>query len=170
MRMHLTVFAVLLCCVVSLSDQAIALLASQRAWLVFALLFWIRCEVYVYGSGGVGKAEGRMVKENYELSQTVMNLSEQHRLLCEIRNAALKTVKYSRDVLAELKFPSHAKCSFSSSTMSSTNGSTPSPESKPDILAEQLQPASPLLRAKAIFLRGSVSESGISVLRDTKCQ
>jgi len=113
-----------------------------------------------------------MVKENYELSQTVMNLSEQHRLLCEIRTAVLKTMWYSRDALAELKFPSISKRPSSSSFHSSGSASTPSPESKPDVSNEKLRPASPLLRstdpvlrAKAIFLRGSMSESGISLIQ-----
>lgn len=72
---------------------------------------------------------------------------------CEIRNAALRSLRYSRDTLGEVK-----RASSSSAT----------PELKPDTAAETTPPllkfSDPVLRAKAVFLHGRVSESGISLL------
>ena len=176
MRTRMAIFAVLLCCVLCFDDWIITLLTSSRALLVWGLLCWLRCEWYV--CGGPRKAashragEGPVIKENYELSQAVMRLSDQHRLLCEIRNAALRAAKCSRDALVELKF------SGSSEAVSSSSPSEfmLSPECKPDVNAERLCPASPLrppaspLRppivsvenVKKLFRKGSMSENGLS--------
>ena len=44
-----------------------------------------------------------IVRENYELSRTVMNMSEQHILLCEIRGSITRVVRLSKETLQELK-------------------------------------------------------------------
>ena len=45
----------------------------------------------------------RIVKQNYEMSRTLMNLSEQHMLLCEIRTRVTRTLNYSKEALHELQ-------------------------------------------------------------------
>jgi hypothetical protein len=155
MRIPISIFAVLLCCVLCFSDQA--LLTSPRVLLVCVLLFWLRCEWCMRKRADL-KAEAaasfrqecRMVKENYELSQTVMHLSEQHELLCSIRNTGLKSLRYSRDAYAELRFPSAI-------TRESTQRVSP-----------LLKPvdANKVLKAKTLFRRGSRSESSFLVGRD----
>jgi hypothetical protein len=171
MRTPVSIFTVLLCCVLCLSDQNIALLASPRVLLVCLLLFWLRCEWCMRirvdaiclktEAAASFRQECRMVKENFELSQTVMHLSEQHELLCAIRNTGLKSLRYSRDAFAELRFPSTFKRSLNSSS--------------PSALGESPQQTSPLLKAvganqvlksKAFFRRGSMSETSFSLESD----
>ena len=169
-------FVVSACCILCLNEQWIAVMASPRAMLVYVLALWLRCEWCVHQNKNLTKetkcvCRGGGVKENYELSQTVMNLSEQHRLLCEIRNTGLKSLKYSKDTFIELRFPSTIKRSASSSFRS-----TPSSESTPEAKStETCQPASPLpmsteamLKSKAAFRRGSNSENGLSKLMGNK--
>ena len=75
MRRRLAVFVVLTCCALFLDERWIAVLVSPRAVLVYVLALWLRCEACVQSQPHVVMGE---VKENYELSQTVMNLSDQH--------------------------------------------------------------------------------------------
>jgi hypothetical protein len=172
MRIPAPIFTVLLCCVLGFSDQNIALIASPRVLLLCMLLFWLRCEWCMrirveamclkVEAATSFRQECRLVKENFELSQTVMNLSEQHELLCAIRSTVLKSLRYSRDTFAEMRFPSATNRSFSSlSSAVSTPGSN---------VGESLQQVSPLMKAvdtnqvlhsKTIFRRGSMSETSI---------
>jgi hypothetical protein len=106
--------------------------------LVYVLALWLRCEWCVqHRDLEEARSKKKIVGENYTLSQTVMILSDQHRLLCEIRNAGLKSLRYSKDTFAELRFPSvHPNVSLESS----------------------------LLRAKQALRGGSVSETFISMV------
>ena len=104
-RFSTAVCVVLLCCVLGLDDQAIAHFVSPRVLLACGLLFYLRYEWRAGCECVVVKTEdSATVKENYQLSQTVMNLSDQHKLLCDIRTSVLKSTKYSRDALLELRF------------------------------------------------------------------
>ena len=111
------------------------------------------------------KSKREAVKENYELSQTVLNLSEQHRLLCEIRNTVLKLLRYSKDTFAELRFPSAMNRSFDSA---SYTPSKKSPESNSSETRQLTQPLATevdqVLKAKTALRRGSMSETGISLV------
>ena len=116
------------------------------------------------------KGAKNIVKENYALGQAIHNLSQQHTLLCEIRNGVLRTLRYVKDVLVELKFPSPTIRSRASSAMSTPLQSTPSPESKPNASAAKshIPPsftgdgsADPYSRSRQTFLRGSKSESDV---------
>ena len=165
MRILAFMSAVLSCCVFSFNDQTVVFLTSPRVLLVCGLLLWARFEWHVRGQRKAAprKMEGLMVKENFEMSQTILRLSDQHRLLCEIRNAALNAAKCSRDVLVELKF------SLPVSRLSSPSASdfTLTPESKPDVDPERCRPASPMpvdpvQRAKTQFRMGSMSDSGLT--------
>ena len=162
-------FVGLACCILCLSEQSIAYLASPRAMLVYVLALWLRCEWCVQNRGSEEtESRNKTVKENYELSQTVVNLSDQHKLLCDIRNTALKLLRYSKDTFAELRFPSAMKRSYTSSS-SSQSPCVSTPESKPDSSAETRQvsplgrPVDPVLRSRAAFRRGSMSETNVSM-------
>ena len=162
-------FVGLACCILCLSEQSIAYLASPRAMLVYVLALWLRCEWLCVQNRGSEETESRnkTVKENYELSQTVMNLSDQHKMLCDIRNTALKSLRYSKDTFAELCFPSATKRPYTSSSSQSPCVSTP--ESKPDDADETRQvsplrrPVDPMLRSRVAFRRGSMSETNVSM-------
>ena len=94
------------------NDTAISFLSSPRVVLAFLTAFWIFFEwrsermcAWIDGAMSVNNANRNVVKENFELSRTVMNLSEQHTLLCEIRNGVSRTLRFSKEVLVELKPP-----------------------------------------------------------------
>jgi hypothetical protein len=153
---------VLLICVFGLDDKVLTPFLA-RVMLVCGILVWMRCEWRV-GQGRVeSNTEGsaKMVKENYELSQTVLNLSDQHRLLCEIRTSVLKTTKYSRDTLSEIRCSVCSRCSSSSSR----HGSVASPpENMPDedlTVSPLILSTDPISRAKMDFRVGGKSESCI---------
>ena len=175
MRTRTAIFFVLSCCVICLDEQSIAVLTTPRAMLVYMLALWLCCERCVKNKCKATTEPVSMyeaVKENYKLSQTVMNLSEQHRLLCEIRNTGLKSLRYSKDTFVELKFPSTTKSSFNSSFRSNpSSGSTP--ESK---ASETHQPVPSLvetdnvLKSKTAFRRRSVSEHGLTLLGGKKAK
>ncbi len=164
-------FAIFLCCVFGLDDRIFAPFHdSPRVLLAFGLLLWLRVEWLLYPGRGVQsntQSSAKMVKENYELSQSVMNLSDQHKLLCEIRTSVLKASKYSRDVLLELQLSLCCKCS--SSSKSSRRGSVDSspqsvvcasPKSMPDedfSMSPLTKPIDQTAKAKAAFRRGSMS-------------
>ena len=159
------VFSVLLCFGLCLDEPFITVFASPHAMLMYMLALWLRFEWCVQQRrDGEIKMKRGVVKENFELSQTVMNLSEQHRLLCEIRNTVLKSLRYSKDTFIELKFPSVTKCSMGASFRSDpSSGSTP--ESKASETCQQVPPLSVedrVLKSKAAFRRNSMSETGIS--------
>ena len=123
---------ILLCCVFGLDDKVLTpFLASPRVMLVCGILVWMRCEWRLGQWRAESNTEGsvNILKENYELSQTVLKLSDQHRLLCEIRTSVLKTTKYSRDALLEIRCPVCNRCSSSSSRRTSVESS---PNSMPD--------------------------------------
>lgn len=142
------VFVFLLVCIVFSSDQVLAIVVSPRMLFVFVLVLWMRCEwclrVKVEELYQMARSHqtGGMVKENYELSQTVMNLSDQHTLLCEIRSGVHRSVKCSRDVLGHL------------------NVSQPSAE-----LLRCSSRSPPISKAKEHFKKGSASEGDLSLCR-----
>ena len=139
MKQTLTLFAFLACCVFGASDQIIAYVAAPRQLLVMALVFWLRYEWHIrLGDRKEEAEEIKLVKDNYELSQTVLNLSQQHTLLCEIRNSTLRTLKCTRHVSAELKVPSFKT---PPDTLSHTgNSTTPSPDVKSASTPEKSPP------------------------------
>jgi hypothetical protein len=161
MHIPISIFAILLCCVLCFSDQNIALLTSPRVLLVCMLLFWLRCEwcmrkrvekICLKAEAAASfRQECMMVKENFELSQTVMRLSEQHALLCAIRNTGLKTLRYSKDAFAELRFPSK-------------RSKNPSAVKAPDESHVEGVDANEVLKAKTLFRRGSVSETSVEIV------
>ena len=150
MRIKSAAFCLLALCVICLDEQSIAVLASPRAMLVYMLALWLCCERCVRDKCEATKVSMyATVKENHELSQTVMNLSEQHRLLCEIRNNGLKSLRYSKDTFVELKFPSTTKKSTGSKQESKASET-------------HLVETDSVLKARAAFHRGSMSDSYIS--------
>jgi hypothetical protein len=159
-RLSTAVCGVLLCCVYGCDDQTIALLASPRVLLACGLLIWLRCEwragqecvrVRVDDGVVVKTEDSATVKENYKLSQTVMNLSDQHKLLCEIRTSVLKTSKYSREALLELRV---SVCERGSHTSSRRGSAASFSKSMPD----EHQAISPLAQPCS-FRHGSVASS-----------
>jgi hypothetical protein len=183
MRIPVAVFAVSVCCVLCFDDQTISFLTSPRALLLCVLLFWLRCEwcmrvrveaVCLEVEATVSsRGENRLVKENFELSQTVKNLSEHHELLCSIRNTVLKSLRYSHDALAELRFLAASNRSFSSSSWS-VSSVVSTPESKPGETRAKVPAlvrtadADEVLKSKAAFRRGSMSETSLALMRDKK--
>lgn len=166
MRVLLGIFLALLCCSLCLDETTIALLASPRATLVYILAMWLRCEWRERREDKMeAKSKREAVKENYELSQTVLNLSEQHRLLCEIRNTVLRLVRYSKDTFAELRFPSAMNRSFDAESYTPSKKSPESNSSETRQLTPPLATeADQVLKAKAALRRGSMSETDISLV------
>jgi hypothetical protein len=118
------------------------------------LLFYLRCEWCCARQQRVlamKSDDSAMVKENYQLSQTVMNLSDQHKLLCEIRTSVLKTSKYSREALLELRVSVCERCSHTSSRRGSAASFSKSMPDEHQAISPLAQPCS--------FRRGSVASS-----------
>ena len=179
-RLSTAVCGVLLCCVYGCDDQTIALLASPRVLLACGLLIWLRCEwragqecvrVRVDDGVTVRENDGVTVRENYKLSQTVMNLSDQHKLLCEIRTSVLKTSKYSREALLELRVSVCERCSHTSSRRGSAASFSKSMPDEHQAISPLAQPCSSRrgspdehqaispLAQPCSFRRGSVASS-----------
>ena len=131
--------------------------------LVYVLALWLRCEACVQSPPHV---VGGGVKENYELSQTVMNLSDQHRLLCEIRTTGLKTLRYSKDALGVLTCPSTPKRAVFGESFKSASSSASGSEA-PDPLASTPETEA-VLKGKAALRRGSASDSALYLLGSTR--
>ena len=165
-RLEVVLWFVLLGCVFGFDDKVLTpFLVSPRVMLVCGILVWMRCEWRV-GQGQVeSNTEGsvKMIRNYYELSQTVLNLSDQHRLLCEIRTSVLKTRKYSRDVLSEIRCSVCGRCSSSSSR----HGSVASPpENMPDedfTVSPLILSTDPISRAKMNVRVGGETESCVSM-------
>ena len=112
MHTPLTIFIIVVCCLLCFSEQTVAFSTSPQTLLACFLLLWLRCEwcMKTRFDAMCSKVEAvvekykesKMVKENFELSQTVMNLSDQHTLLCEIRNGVHKSARSYKDVLSHL--------------------------------------------------------------------
>ena len=67
-----------------------------------------------------------IVRENYELSRTVMNMSEQHQLLCEIRGSVARVALLSKQALQELRPRRFSESRiFQNSSMSESTRSLP---------------------------------------------
>jgi len=178
MRVTMPICAFGLCCVKCLDDEYISLLASPRAMLACMLLFWIRCEWCMrvrmaamcveVEAALTAKRESKIVKENYDLSQSVKNLTEQHELLCSIRSIVLKSTRYSQETFTELKSFTSGSRSFSSSSSSLVG----TPESKASETHSKVSPllktadAEQILRAKAAFRRGAMSQPNFESMRD----
>lgn len=165
MRALFVVFSILMCCGLCLDEPYLTVFTSPRAMLVYMLALWLRCEWCDWQADAAKTNSKRgMVKENYELSQTVLNLSEQHRLLCEIRNTVLKSLRYSKDTFVEVRFPAAIKHTLSSSSFTESKGSPDSKSNEPmettPPLSETTQ-ADQVRKAKAAFLCGSMSESSL---------
>jgi len=119
----------LLGCLLCLSEQAIVALTSLRAIFVLVVLFWVRCECFMWlradamchaveamrhtveaytrategGDTAVNLSDYHtLLCEINSLSQTIVHLSEQANLLREIKGAVLKSARYSRSVLGLL--------------------------------------------------------------------
>ena len=136
MKTVLTIVIVCLCFILCCSDNTIAFLATPRAILVLALVLWLRCEHCMRLNRSTSfvldthdPKNDSITKENYELSQSIMNHSHQHKLLCETRTAVLRTLRYTKDMLVELKFPS-PKAQFRRASL--TPSPLPSPKFKPN--------------------------------------
>jgi hypothetical protein len=101
--------AIALCvCLLATPD----VLSSPRFILTAVVLMWLRLEWRLLTKADAlrkslheydADCTHRMVRETMSLSQTVHNLSEQHRLLCEMRSGILKTVRLAQDILSELR-------------------------------------------------------------------
>ena len=119
-------------CVLFSSDQTMAVLALLRVLFVLALLFWVRCELFVWPRvdavcGAVeamchaveSRQAEKLAKKDREapvnlsdyhallceiksLNQTIANLSSQQTLLREIRVGVLRCMRFTRDVLGRL--------------------------------------------------------------------
>jgi hypothetical protein len=119
----------LLGCLLCLSEQAIVALTSLRAIFVLVVLFWVRCECFMWlradamchaveamrrtveayknvkrgGDTAVNLSDYHaLLCEINSLSQTIVNLSDQRNLLREMKGAVLKSARYSRTVLGLL--------------------------------------------------------------------
>jgi hypothetical protein len=168
-RLEVVICVVLMSWVFGLDDNVLTpFLSSPRVMLVCGILVWMRCEwrmgQWRVESNRVGDVN--TIKQIYELSQTILNLSDQHKLLCDIRISVLKTTKYSRDALLEIRCPVCNRCSSSSSRRTSV-------ESSPNSMPGGGVAVSPLMKsidstsgARAAFRTGSMSDSCIqSTLR-----
>jgi hypothetical protein len=148
-RLEVALCVVLLICVFGLDGKDLTpFLASPRVMLVCGILVWMRCEWRVGNWREESNTEGslKIVRENYELSQTVLKLSDQHRLLCEIRTSVLKNTKYSREALSEIRCPVCNRCSFTDGDFT---------------ISPLVQSIDSMSRAKAALIRGWRSESCI---------
>ena len=170
MRIPISIFTVLMCGVLCFSDENLALLSAPRVLLAYMLLFWLRCEWCMRKrvdelctkaeAVASFRQECKLIKENFELSQTVMHLSEQHELLRDIRSTGLKSLRCSRDIYAELRFPSAINHSSDLSTVRAPD------ESPQQVVSAKAVDAKEVLKAKLLFRRGSFSENSLSLARD----
>ena len=167
MKILMSVFFCLLCCILCASDQTIATLTSPRVVLVFVLMFWVRCECFIcmridamccavktmcdaVGPNATAKEPCRtavslsehhaLLCEIKSLNQTVAHLSDQQALLLEIRNGVLKSMRCSRDVFDR---------------MNSSSSQDSSPSCSRDVKKH-------IEMARRHFRRSSASESCIS--------
>ena len=132
MKRLVPILSCLLCCVLFSSDQTMAVLTLPRVLFVLALLFWVRCELFVWPRvdavcGAVeamclaagsrqpdahakNGCETPVSLSDYHallceikcLNETIANLSSQQTLLREIRVGILRSVRFTRDVLGRL--------------------------------------------------------------------
>ena len=86
------------------SDAVVTFIASPRVLLVLLILLWLRYErnVECMRAGVVEQSMRKIVEDNHAMSRAIMNLSDQHQIMCEIRNNVLRTLRYSKDVLGEI--------------------------------------------------------------------
>ena len=116
-------------CIMLLGEQTITALTYLRAIFVLVVLFWVRCECFMWlradamchaveamrrtmeaytrategGDTAVNLSDYHtLLCEINSLSQTIVHLSEQANLLREIKGAVLKSARYSRSVLGLL--------------------------------------------------------------------
>jgi hypothetical protein len=148
------------------NDSSISLLASPRVMFALLIAFWLLLEWRVEQMRawivciltGISDAQGsgsinRIVKENFELSRTVFNLSEQHTLLCEIRNNVSKTHRCAKDTLVELRLPLLQRTYVGFSQTESSN--TPSPPSG----SSQSQTKPPLMKSNSFCSRSKAKDA-----------
>ena len=116
-------------CTLWLSGLTITALTYLRALFVLVVLFWVRCECFMWlradamchaveamrrtveayknvkrgGDTAVSLSDYHaLLCEINSLSQTIVNLSDQRNLLREMKGAVLKSARYSRSVLGLL--------------------------------------------------------------------
>jgi hypothetical protein len=141
------------------------------AWWIIGLMLllgvvWLRCEWHMRQTRALlvqvlheitqSVSTQRLVQENSNLNRTVLQLSEQHVLLCEIRNSVSRTVRYSRDILVELRICVADSASASSSAMTTTT-------SENGVTLRRSKSNDQFAQAKAAFRRGSLSESSVGL-------
>ena len=132
MKRLVPILSCLLCCVLFSSDQTMAVLTLPRVLFVLALLFWVRCELFVWSrvdavccaveamclaagsrqsdAHAKNGCESPVSLSDYHallceikcLNETIANLSSQQTLLREIRVGILRSVRFTRDVLGRL--------------------------------------------------------------------
>jgi hypothetical protein len=161
-RLEVVICVVLMSWVFGLDDNVLTpFLSSPRVMLVCGILVWMRCEWRVgqwrVESNRVGGAN--TIKQIYELSQTILNLSDQHKLLCDIRASVLKTMKYSRDAVLESRCVVCDRCSSISSRHTSVASSLNNMLDDDVVFSPLVQSTDATSRAKAAFRLGRMSES-----------
>ena len=99
-------FKLILCVLFSLCvpDSVVAFITSPRVLLVCFFLLWLHCERHMEDMRVcvVEQSTKKIVQENHDMSRAIMNLSDQHQILCEIRNNVLRALRYSKDTLFEV--------------------------------------------------------------------
>ena len=178
--MKALIIKMVICLFICSSDTLVSYAASPRMLMLSAMLMCLHYEWHIKRTrAGIAKllefthmdrgSEGKMVKENFELSQTVMNMSDQHTLLCEIRTCVLRSIRHSQDVLAELGITEPRRAKTSPSSHPASDGPpSPFPERRtrykesPDLLPRRSS-AEYYSNAKKSFRESlSKSESNIT--------
>ena len=96
-----------------------------------------------------------IIRENYEMSRALMNMSEQHTLLCEIRGSIARNMRYTKEALQEIKPRrfSDGHLLVKSIDQQSSTRSMPNPSSSPP---SSLSP--PLLRLPSMGFSDSTPD------------
>ena len=139
-------------CTLWLSGLTITALTYLRALFVLVVLFWVRCECFMWlradamchlveamssameayrtaKRGDVSVSDYHtLLCEIHGLSQTILHLSDQQALLQEIRGGVLKSARYSRHVFGLLNGGRASPKRASSSSEGVLNGGRASPK------------------------------------------
>lgn len=97
--------------------------------LCFTIILWYKVELCLKEIQNIKQNQNeksknkdkKIIQENFELSKTVLNLSDQHLLLCEIRGSVARNAKNSKEIKSWLSdcaihaSPSHSLMSTSGS-------------------------------------------------------
>ena len=102
-----TLLARLLCIVVVWGLLDLYLLPLPRCLLIPLSALMTTLILWMPSSMGKGTTTGyemhKVIQENYELSQTILRLTEEHQLLCEIRHSVTAVRKNSNESLYLLR-------------------------------------------------------------------